>query len=129
MTSKNSPMSLGTNHYMLRPNKTSLCAPEFKWKMKTFRHNIRHPQLLSSNLGDRSAHLFSYIHINITWVARKFWPVTISWVQFIDFSAAGSVLAFLRKNRGHIEEDTKIRFATESAAGLAYLEKLHFIHR
>uniref|UniRef100_A0A1I7WKM8 Protein kinase domain-containing protein n=1 Tax=Heterorhabditis bacteriophora TaxID=37862 RepID=A0A1I7WKM8_HETBA len=41
----------------------------------------------------------------------------------------GSLLCYLRKNKGVISLSEKLRFATESADGLAYLEKKLCIHR
>ncbi|EYB82314.1 hypothetical protein Y032_0362g3501 [Ancylostoma ceylanicum] len=41
----------------------------------------------------------------------------------------GSLVSYLRKNKGNIPLSEKLRFATEAADGLAYLEKKLCIHR
>ncbi|VDK29934.1 unnamed protein product [Gongylonema pulchrum] len=45
------------------------------------------------------------------------------------FLAGGSALSFLRKYRGRILPEVKMRFVTESAAGMEYLEQKNCIHR
>uniref|UniRef100_A0A0R3RJC0 Tyrosine-protein kinase n=1 Tax=Elaeophora elaphi TaxID=1147741 RepID=A0A0R3RJC0_9BILA len=47
----------------------------------------------------------------------------------MELCEGGSTLSFLRKNRGMIVPRLKLRFITESASGLQYLEKNNCIHR
>lgn len=44
-------------------------------------------------------------------------------------NSGGSTLSFLRKNRGMILPSLKLRFITECASGLKYLEEKNCIHR
>ncbi|KAI6197361.1 hypothetical protein M3Y94_01214900 [Aphelenchoides besseyi] len=47
----------------------------------------------------------------------------------MELCPGGSLLNHLRKNKGKLTAAIKLRFATEAAAGLAYLEKQNFMHR
>uniref|UniRef100_A0A0M3HGK4 Protein kinase domain-containing protein n=1 Tax=Ascaris lumbricoides TaxID=6252 RepID=A0A0M3HGK4_ASCLU len=47
----------------------------------------------------------------------------------MELCPGGSVLSYLRKNRGRIDKAVKLRFCIEGAAGLAYLESSKCIHR
>uniref|UniRef100_A0A1I7VV36 Protein kinase domain-containing protein n=1 Tax=Loa loa TaxID=7209 RepID=A0A1I7VV36_LOALO len=47
----------------------------------------------------------------------------------MELCEGGSTLSFLRKNRGMIVPGLKLRFITESASGLKYLEQNNCIHR
>ncbi|KAM3724100.1 Fer-related kinase [Dirofilaria immitis] len=47
----------------------------------------------------------------------------------MELCEGGSTLSFLRKNRGMILPNLKLRFITESASGLEYLEQNNCIHR
>uniref|UniRef100_A0A8R1U1I0 Tyrosine-protein kinase n=1 Tax=Onchocerca volvulus TaxID=6282 RepID=A0A8R1U1I0_ONCVO len=47
----------------------------------------------------------------------------------MELCEGGSVLSYLRKNRGMILPSLKLRFITESASGLEYLEQNNCIHR
>ncbi|VDK19651.1 unnamed protein product [Anisakis simplex] len=47
----------------------------------------------------------------------------------MELCPGGSVLSYLRKNRGRINASLKLRFTAESADGLAYLESVKCIHR
>ncbi|KAI6200030.1 Tyrosine-protein kinase [Aphelenchoides besseyi] len=47
----------------------------------------------------------------------------------MELCPGGSLLNYLRKNKGKLTQATKLRFAFEASAGLAYLEQQNFIHR
>lgn len=47
----------------------------------------------------------------------------------MEICPGGSLLSYLRKNKGETPPETKLRFCLESAAGLDYLEKASCIHR
>ncbi|KAK0409644.1 hypothetical protein QR680_004672 [Steinernema hermaphroditum] len=47
----------------------------------------------------------------------------------MELCPGGSVLSYLRKNKGNTSQTVKLRFALEGAIGLSYLEKQNCIHR
>ncbi|CAD5220090.1 unnamed protein product [Bursaphelenchus okinawaensis] len=47
----------------------------------------------------------------------------------MELCPGGSVLTYLRKNRGNVDQKTKLRFVSEAAEGLYFLERQKCIHR
>ncbi|KAI6213759.1 Non-specific protein-tyrosine kinase [Aphelenchoides besseyi] len=47
----------------------------------------------------------------------------------MELCPGGSLLNYLRKNKGKLSLTTKLRFALEASSGLAYLEQQNFMHR
>ncbi|VDO73523.1 unnamed protein product [Onchocerca flexuosa] len=54
---------------------------------------------------------------------------SLPFLILMELCEGGSILSYLRKNRGMISSDLKLRFITESASGLEYLEQNNCIHR
>uniref|UniRef100_A0AC34GCA5 Protein kinase domain-containing protein n=1 Tax=Panagrolaimus sp. ES5 TaxID=591445 RepID=A0AC34GCA5_9BILA len=47
----------------------------------------------------------------------------------MEFCPGGSLLAYLRKNKENLSDETRLRFTTEAADGLFYLERQKIVHR
>ncbi|MCP9258977.1 Tyrosine-protein kinase [Dirofilaria immitis] len=71
--------------------------------------------------ASRAAHLN---FLNEARIMRK-----LNHPEYCSHLWCGSTLSFLRKNRGMILPNLKLRFITESASGLEYLEQNNCIHR
>uniref|UniRef100_A0AC35G138 Tyrosine-protein kinase n=1 Tax=Panagrolaimus sp. PS1159 TaxID=55785 RepID=A0AC35G138_9BILA len=94
--------------------------------VKTMREEISRESRLKFMKEARLMRKFRHEHVvQILGIAVHEHPLML----VMELCLGGSVLSYLRKNKGKTTLETKLRFIQEAAAGLTYLEEKSCIHR